>query len=121
MKGDLGMSSYIDKFIKLSVKAFDAQELGNSRIVNSCNNDIIKIAQKLYQLDKIIELVPLLYHEHVSVRYNAAVKLLPFETVLSEAVLEELASKKGTLTYFSAQLMLKEWRKGNLKFDYYKK
>ena len=115
------MSSYIDKFIKLCIKAFDAQELGNSCLVNNCNKNILKIAQKLYLLDEISELVPLLYHEHVSVRYNAAVKLLPFETAQAEAVLEELASKKGALTYFSAELMLKEWRKGTLKFDYYKK
>ncbi len=111
----------VEKFKQLALKRFDALNLGKSYQANRCFDQLQKIAIDLYNNGEISALRPLLRHEHDAVRYEAAVKLLPFFTEESEEVLEELTLKKGAAIYSFAKIMLEEWHKGNVKFAYYKR
>ncbi len=111
----------VEKFKQMAIKSFEAQEKGSSRTVNGCYESLKKIAIELYKNGEIEKLKPLMYSEHDAVRFEAAVRLLPIYTEEAEAVLEELSPNKGALIYFSAEMTLREWRKGNMKYEYYQK
>lgn len=113
--------NYVEEFVRTALKRFEAEKVGNSRVVNRCYDKIRKIASNLYKEDRIGELKPLMYHEHDAVRIEASINLLPFYTEEAEKVLEELSIKRGHLMYATADDTLKYWRAGKIKFSYYQK
>lgn len=111
----------VEKFKQMAIKAFEAEKLGDYRKANRSGATMKKIAIELYKSGEIEKLKPLLYNEHDAVRFETASDLLPFYTEEAEAVLEELAPKKGASLYLAAEMTLREWRKGNIKYEYYQK
>ena len=111
----------IEKFAQAAIQEADAAQKGNSKDADKYGRKMRELAIKLYETDRISELEVLLNHDNLSVRGNAAIKLLPFSTEKAENVLEELAKNRGETICFVAEVTLKEWRKGNIKFSYYKK
>jgi len=108
----------LDKFVEFSLKRFNAK---TSATANRYFQKIKDISIEMVNSDSIFELKNLFNHENAAVRCNAAFALLPFDTFEAEKVLEELAMQRGSFIYLEARMTLQEWRKGNLKFDYYKK
>ena len=111
----------VEKFKQMAIKSFEAQEKGSSRTVNGCYESLKKIAIELYKNGEMEKLKPLMYSEHDAVRFEAASELLPFYTEEAEAVLEALSLKRGALLYANAKTTLREWRKCNIKYEYYQK
>lgn len=111
----------VEKFEQMAIKSFEADELGDYRTSNRCGAKMQKIAIELYKNGEIEKLKPLMYSEYDAVRFEAASELLPFYTEEAEAVLEELSPKKGASLYWAAEMTLREWRKGNIKYEYYQK
>lgn len=111
----------IKKFEEMAIKSYESLEMGDYRTSNRCGATIRKISAKLYKNGEMEKLKPLMYNEHDAVKFEAATELLPFYTEEAEAVLESLAPKKGASLYHAAEMTLKEWRKGNIKFEYYQK
>ena len=111
----------VKKFEEMAIKSFNVGKMGDYRTSNRCGATIRKIAIKLYKNGEMEKLKPLMYSEHDAVKFEAATKLLPFYTEEAEAVLESLAPKKGSSLYHMAEVTLQEWRKGNIKFEYYQK
>ena len=110
--------THLDKFIEFSLKRFNAK---TSVTANKYFQKLKDISIEMVNLNNILELRNLYNHENIAVRCNAAFALLPFDAVEAEKVLEELAIQRGDFVYLEARMTLQEWRKGNLKFDYYKK
>lgn len=111
----------IEKFTQAAIEEANATQKGNSREADKYGRKMRELAIKLYKTGRIGELEVLLNHDNLSVRGNAAIKLLPFYTEKAEAVLEELSKNLGESICFVAEITLKEWRKGNINFSYYKK
>ena len=111
----------VEKFKQMAIKSFEAEKLGEHKVVNRCYKALNKIAADLYKNGEIGNLKPLMYSEHDAVRCNVAIALLPIYTEEAEAVLEELSPKKGASLYMVAEMTLREWRKGNIKYEYYQK
>lgn len=109
---------FIEKFIEASVKYGKTMEAGNAKIANK-NSDIIRKIRgkwKSNQEDVLEDLLLLLNHKEDYVRLNAAFTLLPLSPDKAEAVLKELALKERCQLGFEAEMILREWKKGHLKF-----
>ncbi len=109
----------VEKYAYYSLKAYEGLNQGSAQISDRNRDKMRRIAGILYKNGEISSLRPLLYHEHIAVKCDVAIQLLPFYTEEAEAVLEELSKKRGDLTYSTARVTLKEWRKGNIKFPEY--
>ena len=110
--------NFLDRFVEFSLKRFNAK---TSTTANKYFQKFKDISIERVNSDNILELRNLYSHENIAVRCNAAFAVLPFDTVDAEKILEELATQRGSLVYLEARMTLQEWRKGTLKFDYYKK
>lgn len=62
-------------------------------------------------------LIPLLRHEDVSVRSTAAAHLLPIKPDIALPVLIEISKSKEKPFGFSAMMVIKQWKKGQLSFE----
>lgn len=112
---------FIKQFEEAALKHYEAQEKGTSCQMNRQFDKLRKLAKLIYDAGKINNLKELLTHENINVRCYAAVYLLPVDTEIAEAELEKLAQLKGLkvgIVAGIADVTLKEWRKGNIKFDY---
>ena len=106
-----------DKFILAASKHGDATNSGDYKLGNK-QVDIIDSSYK--ELVKTIEgresLRDLMSNPNLSVKLWAASVCLPFFTIEAEKVLSNV-SKDASLIGSSAEITLREWKKGNLKFD----
>ena len=112
---------YLEEFAKAALLQDEAMKMGNVKQTDKYGFKMHEIARKLYLENQIGELRFLLNHSEDVVKGNAAIELLPFYPAEAETILLELSTKRGKAIYTNAFYTLKEWRKGNLKFDYYKK
>lgn len=111
----------IKQFEENAIKQHEAFKNVGAWKANVYFKKIQKLVNQLTKNGEISKLEYLLTHEHLNVRYYAAMYLLPVKTKIAETVLEEIASYSGMELYpihFNAEMTLKEWRKGNIKFDY---
>lgn len=111
----------IKQFEEAALKHYEAQEKGISQQTNRQFEEMKKLAKAIYDAGEIERLKELIMHENIDVRYYAAAYLLPVDAKLAETELEKISQCYGkTLgtTAFNAEMTLKEWRKGNIKFDY---
>ena len=106
----------LEEFIEAVQQRNQALDIGNAKIANR-NYDKISAIRKEWEKDGIDlkELSPLLNHEDDAVKSMTAFILLPILQSEAEETLEILSTKKGQVS-FEAEMTLKEWKKGNLKF-----
>jgi hypothetical protein len=108
------IESAINTIIDASQKHSYATEIGDYKTANK-NYDIIqKAVIYLRANDGVYKLRELLTHSQVSVRVAAASFLLKHFEQEAIGVLEEIASKSIPHQSFNAQMVLQEWRNGNL-------
>lgn len=109
----------IQEFIALTLANYNASAMSDHKTANlhfrAADRCICKIKQ---YPDWVNMLTPLLEHDHISVRIRAASILLPYETKKAEQTLKKcrfLQSEDG----FVAQMVLRQWRSGELKSPSY--
>lgn len=112
------LDKILEEFVAACIKQEDSLEHGDSktankqyRIIQSIRRDLK--ANPLYGIEKLI---PFLEHPSANVRLVAAFSLIPIIPEQAKAVLRALSAGRG-LVSFSAEMILSEWEKGNLKFD----
>lgn len=110
--------NFLDKFVEFSLKRYNSK---TSVTANKYFQKLKDISIEMVNSGSILELKKLFNHESAAVRCNAAFALLPFATLEAENILEELSAQRGNFVYLEAKMTLKEWRKGNIKFEYYEK
>lgn len=107
----------IEKFIQSVMIHRTQSENGDYEIANKH----FKIAEMCFcklreQNDNWVdEFLKLLNHDESSVRVSAAYYLLPFETHKAINILKK-SKKEPNGVGFNAKIVLKEWKKGHLKF-----
>ena len=106
----------VKQFVDAAERHGSGMEQGNSNSTNCAYDDLVEItvAIKEKSSDGLRALTPLLRHASPSVRKCAAFRLLMLCTDEAVAVLEEVANESSYVG-FDAEMILEEWRKGNLK------
>lgn len=106
-------------FINAAIKRETALECGNVKIANKKYAEMDRIREQWMEepegLPELLE--PLLAHESDAVKLAAAFTLLRFTPEQCECVMEEIASKGGD-TAFEAEMTLREWKNGRIKFTF---
>ncbi len=108
------IESAINTIIESSKKHAFASESGDYKIANRNYDLIQKAVGYLREHNGIDKLKELLSNSEVSVRVVAASFLLKHSEQEATSALEEIASKSIPHQSFNAQMILQEWRKGNL-------
>ena len=114
MKTVNDIQTALNAFEEATIRHAEASENGDYKVANK-NHDIVRnVVSFLKQNNKVTELLKFYLHPIVAVRLAAATFLLPeFETE-SIRILEEIANGSG-LESLDAEMVLQEWRNGNLK------
>ena len=108
----------LEIFEDAAIKHADAiTQKGSNKIANRNYDKILAVAQYLRENKLLPELSVFYTHPNLSVRSWAAAYLLPVYEEKSIKILEEIAKLEG-LEAFNAEILIKEWRKGNLH-DFY--
>lgn len=113
------IQTLVEEFVKLTLANYDAKVNSDYNTANRHFRAADKCICNIKQYPNWTEMfTPLLDHEHVSVRIRAASILLPYETRKSEQVLKKCRYTSGE-EGFVAQMVLRQWKAGQLKFPIY--
>lgn len=95
-----------------------ADDLANSATQNFAADCVARVYRELRSRGPASQrrLLPLLGHTHPGVRAWAAAHALEFDPTAGESVLAVMAKSDATLRGFSADVTLREWRAGRLRF-----
>jgi hypothetical protein len=115
MKKINNIDSAIDIIIDSANKHAIASEMGDYKTANKNFDLIQKAVIYLRNNNGINKLEELLYHENVSVQLAAASYLLIHDEKKAIAVLENIVKQNIPHKSFDAEMVLSEWRKGNLR------
>ena len=114
------INELISQFEQAAVKYDNLRISGTAKEMNSQFDIMLIIVGKLSKLEKLNELKSSLFNDNEAVRFFASSMILGKFPNEAEPILLTIANSKGFYA-FNAKITLKEWRKGNLKFEYYKK
>ena len=103
-------------FEENSIKQAQTLEIGNYKLGNKCFDNIMKCLSCLYKQGKLDLLEPFLSHENAGVRETAAYAYLSVCPQKGEDVLSEIANGNYGFLSINAEMTLKEWKEGRLKF-----
>lgn len=118
MKKIKDLKEALEIFEDAAIKQADAiTQKGSSKIANRNYDRIAAVAQYLRENKLLHELSVFYTHPNLSVRSWAAAYLLPVYEKESIEILEEIAKLEG-LEALEAEILIKEWKKGNLH-DFY--
>ena len=95
-----------------------ATEIGDYKLGNKHFDREMKALAFLHQQGHLSDLKIFLHHQDVGVRAFAAYALLPVYEDLCKAVLLEISNGYQNIHGFDAEMILKEWDKGNIKYPY---
>jgi hypothetical protein len=93
-----------------------ATETGDHKTANKNYDIIISVVNVLKSENKIDYLYQFLSHNSIGVRSAAASYLLESYEKQAVEVLEQIKGSEYGIHSFNAEMVLSEWRKGNLKF-----
>jgi len=116
------LDNLVQRFVEASIKLEKATLAGDSKRINQESLEIMAIMKELRSIgkDAMDKLLPLLSHENNYVRCNSACCMIPVYPEKARETLTEISQLKGLkagMIGFNAKMTLKEWDKGNLKFD----
>lgn len=112
-----GMS--IGELVATYVQAAEASaDFDKPRLQNAAANCVASVYRQLRSrgLESQRALLPLLAHPSLKVRQWAAAHALQFAPEAGVPVLSEMAKDKVSLYGFEAEITLREWRAGRLRF-----
>lgn len=95
-----------------------ATERADPKAANAAYRQMVRLYRELRSrgLSAQRELLSLLHDENANVRASAAYFALEFDPQSAEPVLERIDREERNLCGLTAQMVLKQWRKGELKF-----
>ena len=110
------LSSLVELFVTATINQHTALAAYDHKLANKH----FRLSERYICQIKLIpdwekSILPLLSHEHIAVRINAASILLPYETKRAEYVLKQSRFAPG-IDGFNAKMILNEWKSGELKF-----
>ena len=103
-------------FEENSIKQSQTLETGNYKVGNKCFDKKMKSLSYLYKQGKLDLLEKYLSHENVGVRETAAYAYLSICPQKGKKVLSEIAHGNYGFHSINAEMTLKEWNEGRLKF-----
>ena len=108
--------SNISKYIENAINHGEATNKGDHKKANKCYEKLIEAYLQIRNSGEnwIDEFIELLLHENDSVKCWSATHLLKYREQEAIKTLKELNTGKG-ITSFDAEMVLEEWKKGNLK------
>lgn len=111
-----GIKDIIVQYVETARNHGDAIENGDYKKANSNYKKNMKALDKLRQFGKegCDELFNLLNHDNLRVRLSAATQLLNTKNKEAIHTLKKISKEPG-IVGFSAKMVLKEWKSGNLK------
>lgn len=112
-----GIDELVAKYVAAAIRHRDASVEGDPGAANLAYDVIAKTFRELRSVGSEGDsaLLRLLGHEDARVRGWAAAHALEVAPKLGEPTLEQLA-RAGGLLGFDAEMVLAEWRRGNLRF-----
>jgi hypothetical protein len=112
------LEKLIAKYVEAAKRHGEATDCGDNKTANKQYKVIEKCYSELMAHGEvgIRELIPLLDDPNNFVRLWAASHLLHVEPTRAKQILANLSGIKGSLVGFNADMVLKEWEKGDLKF-----
>jgi hypothetical protein len=116
MKTITSQEEALKLFEENSIKQAQTLETGNFKLGNECFDNKIKCLSYLYKTNGMGMLEQLLSHENVGVRESASYAYLSVCPQKGEEVLSEIANGNYGIHSFNAEMILKEWKKRELKF-----
>jgi hypothetical protein len=111
------LEKLIQTLVQESIKQEEATLVGDSKVMNKQYAKIKKVRESLRSIGDIAfnNIISLLSHENSYVRYNASFVIMPFFPEEAKKTLVEI-SKLNSSIGFTAEMTLREWDRGNLKF-----
>lgn len=107
---------FINQFIQSTIANQQARLSCDTKTANQHFADADRCICEIKQFpDWITSVLPLLKHENIDVRIRSASILLPYAPIRAQLTLLKCKSAPGE-EGFEAQMVLKEWNSGNLKF-----
>jgi hypothetical protein len=118
----LPVEELINRFTEASIARKTALDKHKPALANKEFDRMINAYVELKRRGREAQdlLLPLLSHDDREVRLHAGIMALEFAPHLAEPVLQAVHSLHG-MTGYEADLALREWRKGALKFPPYEK
>ena len=116
MKTIENVEEAIRLFEENSIKQAQTLNTGNFKVGNRCFDNKIKCLSYLYKKGKLEMLEKYLLHENVGVRESAAYAYLFVCPQKGESVLSEIANGNYGIHSLNADMILREWKSGSLKF-----
>lgn len=101
-----------------AIKEGEATENGDYKTNNKYARYEAKCVKYLFEHNQLMALHDYLRHENHRVRLSAAYVLLPLYEEESKNVLQEIAEGNYGFSGLSAEMILKQWYAGELKFPY---
>lgn len=108
----------LEKYVtnaKAHITDFDNVSKKEIKASNHAADELARLRNLLQANGQLDSLKTLLTHEHKNVRCWAATHFLEVDSKKAVPVLEDLAKEEG-LFGFNADMILREWRAGRLKF-----
>jgi major membrane immunogen (membrane-anchored lipoprotein) len=110
----MNVESAIQTIIESSQIHAEESTNGNYKTANK-NFDLIQKAVNFLRENNAIEkLKELLLYDNIDVKISAATYLLKHNEPEAVAVLQEIALKSNPFQSFNAEMILQEWKKGNI-------
>jgi hypothetical protein len=101
-------------FEEAATKHAEATEIGDYKIANKNYDLVLKAVLYLKEKNEIDKLFNFLTHSSIGVRMAASTYLLPKHEKEAIKVLSEISRSPG-IHALSAETIISEWKKGNLK------
>lgn len=108
----------VQKIKLCAIKEGEATQVGDYKTHNKYAHYELECFKYLYKENRLNVLYDYLKHENHHIRLSVAYILLPLYTEESKTVLYEIAKGDYGLSGLSAEMILRQWQKGDLKYPF---
>jgi len=108
----------VQKIKLCAIKEGEATQVGDYKTHNKYAHYELECFKYLYKENRLNVLYDYLKHENHHIRLSVAYILLPLYTEESKTVLYEIAKGDYGLSGLSAEMILRQWQKGELKYPF---
>ncbi|MDQ2772545.1 MAG: hypothetical protein M3Y54_18815 [Bacteroidota bacterium] len=114
----VSLSLLLEQYRAAAFQHGQATERGDARTANKQYEQVMRAYRGIKQHgeEAMMHLGPLLKDDDFSVASWAAAHLLPYDEQQATTVLQHICKQPGIVA-FSAEMVLREWKNGRLRFD----
>jgi hypothetical protein len=111
-------SDLVQNFAKMASDRGSALRVAAPRKANALYRQMVEIYRELRRRGKEaqVQMLPLLRDENTDIRISVACFALEFEPEDASAVLEKIEREERNLLGFTAEMVLKQWKEGKIRF-----